>query len=145
MGCQTPEKRAEAEEKLENAERDAREVKDPSFNSFIGRLRKAVAKRDVRTLSQMMTDNFAYSWEVGGQGYGCFIYWDSNNLWPELQKVVNSQFLPKDNFMTAPAQFVQDGEAYQGFRAGILKDRGTFKFAYFVPPESASMPPPPVF
>lgn len=145
VGCQSAEKRAEAEEKIETAERDVRQVKDPSFNSFLGRLRKAVAKRDVRTLSTMMTDNFAYSWEPGGEGYGCFVYWDSNNLWPELEKIVNAQFLPKDNFMTAPAEFVERGEEYRGFRAGILKERGTFKFAYFVPPEEAILPAPPIY
>lgn len=145
--CETPEKKAEkkkAKQEKEDAIYKIRDDnKDVSFRSFVGQLRKAVANRDVKVLSTLMTADFAYSWAPGGQGYGCFQYWDENNLWPELQAVVADDFVSSGNFLVAPKEFAEMGEEYGGFRAGVRREKGSFKLAYFVPPEDAEMPPPP--
>ena len=143
VSCKTPAEREKAEKKAEEQAREVDAVKDPSFKAFVGRLRKAVANKDVRTMSTMMTEDFGYSWEEGSDGYGCFKYWDDNNLWPELQRVVNTQFLPNGDYFTAPPEFVSDPN-YAGFRAGIKSGKGTYKFAYFVPSQETPMAQPPM-
>ena len=145
VGCQTPAEKAakaEKEKKEDEAWKHQDDGEDTSFKAFAGRLRKAVANRDVRIMSSMMTEDFGYSWAAGGDGYGCFKYWDDNDLWPELQRVVNSQFLPNGDYWTAPPEFAADPN-YAGFRAGIKRQKGSFKFAYFVPAQETPMAQPP--
>lgn len=145
VSCRTPEQKvkdAEKEKKADKAWKHQDDAEDPSAKAFIGRLRKAVAAKDIRTMSKMMTDDFGYNWEAGSDGYGCFKYWDDNNLWPVLQRVVNSDFAPNGNYLTAPPQFHADPN-YAGFRAGIKHEKGAYKFAYFVPAEGVPMAQPP--
>ena len=60
-GCQTPEQK---QEKIKQAalkkktKADLRESGDVDFQAFVGRLKKAVANRDIATLKSMMTDDF---------------------------------------------------------------------------------------
>lgn len=144
VGCQTPAEKAEKEKKAEEVAKEQDQVKDPAFVGFVGRLRKAVAARDVRVLSSMMTDDFGYNWEPGSDGYGCFKYWEENNLWPEVENIVNSQFLPNGrDYLVAPPEFSSDPN-YRGFRAGIRREKGSFKFAYFVPSQETPMAEPPM-
>ncbi len=144
-GCKTPKATAdkpEVEKKKESEWVHPNDGGDTEFRSFVGKLRKAAAEKDVRSLSRLMTEDFGYSWEPGSDGYGCFKYWDDNNVWPELQRVVGSQFLPNGGYLTAPPEF-HDDPAYAGFRAGVRKDQGVYKFAYFVPAQNVKMAAPP--
>lgn len=106
------------------------------FQAFIGRLRRAVRARDVNMIASMMTPNFGYV--LGATpaedrtGLGVFQYWEENNLWPEVEGILSEKFVPNEGFMVAPSQFVYDPEAYSGYRAGIRRVNGSWKFAYFV-------------
>jgi hypothetical protein len=106
------------------------------FQAFIGRLRQAVRARDVNTIASMMTPNFGYV--LGATpaedrtGAGVFQYWNGNNLWPEVEGVLSEKFVPFNDYMVAPPQFALDPEAYAGYRAGIQRVNGSWRFAYFV-------------
>jgi len=118
---------------------------DVSYEGFINRLRKAVSKHDITMLASMMTPDFGYLMDPTptdpGSGEGVWKYWEANNLWPELNLVVQEKFVPFGNFMVAPPQFVTD-PAYTGYRAGIMNMNGSWKFAYFVSGQQAQTPPP---
>jgi hypothetical protein len=134
-GCQTPEQK---KQKLKEAalkkktKANLRESGDVDFQAFISRLRKAVANRDVGTLKSMMTDDFGYKLEPAMSGSGVFQYWDQENLWLELDGILSEKFVKKGNFMVAPPQFADPSLNYDGYRAGITRVRGSWKFAYFV-------------
>ena len=134
-GCQTPEQK---KQKLKEAalkkktKANLRESGDVDFQAFISRLRKAVANRDVGTLKSMMTDDFGYKLEPAMSGPGVFQYWDQENLWLELDGILSEKFVKKGNFMVAPPQFADPSLNYDGYRAGITRIRGSWKFAYFV-------------
>jgi hypothetical protein len=102
------------------------------FQSFVGRLRKAVKAHDVNTLAPMMTEDFGYRLNPVAAGPGVFQYWDENNLWEELDGILSEKFVPKGAFMVAPPQFADENLNYDGYRAGILRVNGSWKFAYFV-------------
>src|SRR6266436_1819440 len=109
-GCQTPsqkekEKKAALKKKTKVELRE--ESSDVDFQAFVGRLRKAVAAHDVNTLAEMMTPDFGYS------------------LNPE-------KFGKKGGFMVAPPQFADESLNYDGYRAGLRRVNGSWKFAYFV-------------
>ena len=104
---------------------------DMAFQAFMGRLNRAVSMHDLQTIASMMTTNFGYRLDPPGEGDGVFQYWDQNNIWPDLQNVLNQKFVPKNNFMVAPAQFASDSQ-YSGYRAGMFLMNGSWKFAYFV-------------
>jgi len=104
---------------------------DVAFQSFVGRVRQAVAKRDLRMLASMMTPDFGYRLEPLGEGAGVFQYWDQNGIWNELQLVLNERFAPNGQYMVAPPQFAADPN-YHGYRAGFILVNGSWKFAYFV-------------
>jgi len=104
---------------------------DMAFQAFLGRLNRAVAAHDLQTIASMMTTNFGYRLDPPGEGDGVFQYWDQNNIWPYLQNVLNQRFVPKNNFMVAPAQFASNPQ-YNDYRAGMLLMNGSWKFAYFV-------------
>src|SRR5213592_982440 len=108
-GCQTPEKKKEKLKQAElkkKAKADLREESsDVDFQAFLGRLRKAVAKRDVETLKSMMTDDFGYKLEPPMTGPGVFQYWEQENLWPELDGILSERFVKKGAFMVSPPQF----------------------------------------
>lgn len=142
-GCETPGQAARKKKKAEKKEEPAPKPKDipdaggdVSFQSFVGRLRKAVGARDIPVLASMMTSNFGYLLEpeegYSGEGEGVFRYWDENGLWPELQSIVNEKFVPNGNFMVAPPQFASDPPNYTGYRAGLIRLGGSWRFAYFV-------------
>jgi hypothetical protein len=133
--CQTPDQK---KQKLREAalkkktKANLRESGDVDFQAFISRLRKAVANRDVGTLKSMMADDFGYRLEPATSGPGVFEYWNQENLWPELDGILSEKFVKKGNFMVAPPQFADPSLNYDGYRAGITRVRGSWKFAYFV-------------
>jgi hypothetical protein len=133
--CQTPEQKKEKARKealKKKAKADLREPQDVDFQAFVGRLRKAVTSRDMATLKAMMTDDFGYKLEPPMAGPGVFQYWDQENLWPELDGILSEKFVKKGNFMVAPPQFADPSLNYDGYRIGITRVRGSWKFAYFV-------------
>ena len=134
-GCQTfalkqKEKKVALREKTKAQPRE--ENTDVDFQAFIGRLRKAVAAHDVKTLSTMMTDDFGYRLNPEASGNGVFQYWDGEGLWPELQGILSEEFVQKGAYMVAPPQFADESLNYDGYRAGVRRVNGSWKFAYFV-------------
>jgi len=134
-GCQTfalkqKEKKAPLREKTKAQPREGNT--DVDFQAFIGRLRKAVAAHDVKTLSTMMTDDFGYRLNPEASGSGVFQYWDEQGLWPELQGILSEKFVQKGAYMVAPPQFADESLNYDGYRAGVRRVNGSWKFAYFV-------------
>lgn len=130
VGCETPYKKSDAAEK--KARKDY--SKDPSFQSFLGRLRIAANKRDRQMLATMMTADFGYRWEDPPPGENPFDYWDRQQLWGELSKTLKEKFVPNDDYMVAPPEVVDNAD-YGGYRAGIRRVGGSWRFAYFVPAE----------
>jgi hypothetical protein len=114
----------------------AEESPEVDFQAFIGRLRKAAKAHDVNALASMMTSNFAYvlgaTQEEDRVGPGVFQYWDENGLWIELDGILSERFQAKENYMVAPPQFADPATDYTGYRAGIRRENGSWKFAYFV-------------
>lgn len=106
------------------------------FHAFIGRLRKAVAAHDVNAVASMMVPDFAYV--LGATpaqdrlGQGVFQYWDENGLWVELGGVLSENFVPNGDFMVVPPEFANPSANYTGYRAGIRRINGSWKFVYFV-------------
>jgi len=140
-GCHTlsqKEKTKQAALKKE-AKANLRETEDVDFQAFVGRLRKAVGTRDKETLKSMMTENFGYKYEPKMEGIepnetgpGVFQYWDQENLWPELEGILSEKFVKYKGYMVAPPQFADPSLNYDGYRVGITRVRGSWKFAYFV-------------
>jgi hypothetical protein len=134
-GCQTPsqkEKQRKAALKKKAKVEMREESSDVDFQAFVGRLRRAVAGHDVNTLASMMTPDFGYSLNPEKSGEGVFQYWDDQNLWPELEGILSEKFVKKGAYMVAPPQFADESLNYDGFRAGIRRVNGSWKFAYFV-------------
>jgi hypothetical protein len=135
-GCQTPQQKKEKLKQAalkKKAKANLREEgTDVDFQAFLGRLRKAIAKRDVETLKSMMTDDFGYKLDPPMGGPGVFQYWEQENLWPELDGILSERFVKKGVFMVAPPQFADPSLNYDGYRIGITRVRGSWKFAYFV-------------
>ncbi len=109
---------------------------EQDFAAFIGRLRKVVQARDTQALAEMMTADFAFvmggTSETDKKGEGVFQFWEESGLWPELEGIVNEKFVKKDDFMVAPPQFADPAIEYEGYRAGIRRVNGSWKFVYFV-------------
>jgi len=135
-GCQTfAQKQKEKGKKAAVSKAGAKpreENADVDFEAFVGRLRKAVAAHDVHTLSAMMTDDFGYQLNPEASGSGVFQYWDEQGLWPELQGILSEKFVKKGDYMVAPPQFAEPALNYDGYRAGISRVNGSWKFSYFV-------------
>lgn len=130
-GCETPYKKKDAEEK-----KPLKDVAgDQAFQAFVGRLRTAVAKKDMPTLVSMMAPDFGYRWDTPPASENVFTYWDEKGVWAELDAVLKEQFVPVEAYMVAPPQFASDPN-YNGYRAGIRAIKGSWKFAYFVPAEA---------
>ena len=138
-GCSSPEskkkkdeaafkKRAKAELREENS--------DVDFQAFVGRLKKAVAAHDATTLASMMTEDFAYVLGATAaedrKGDGVFKYWDENGLWTELDAILTERFTKKGEFWVAPPQFADESLNYTGYRVGVRRVGGSWKFVYFV-------------
>ena len=133
--CQTPEQKKEKTKRealKKKAKADLRQSPDVDFQAFVGRLRKAVANRDTETLKSMMTPDFGYKLEPPMSGPGVFQYWEQENLWPELEGIMQERFVKKGEFMVAPQQFADPSLNYDGYRVGITRVKGSWKFAYFV-------------
>ena len=132
----TDPKKADAKKAAQTAQEHGEENADVDFQAFIGRLRKAVKAHDVNTVAEMMTPDFAFV--LGAtpaedrQGAGVFQYWDENGLWTELDGILSERFVLKDDFMVAPPQFADPTAEYTGYRAGIRRVNGSWKFVYFV-------------
>ena len=127
-GCKTPYK--ESDKKREEKKKDA--SGDQSFQAVVGRLRIAVRNQDFQELAQLMTADFGYRWDAPPSGETPFSYWQANNVWPELNRVLEQKFVPHDDFMVAPPEFAADSLNYPGYRAGMKQVNGSWKFAYFV-------------
>jgi hypothetical protein len=141
-GCKSPAQKEKAKQAALSKKTNAKlreEGPDVDFQAFLGRLRKAVAERDVATLKSMMTPDFGYKLEpkmegleAGPEGPGVFQYWNQQGLWTELEGILSEKFLQKGNYMVAPPQFADESLNYDGYRAGIHRVNGSWKFAYFV-------------
>jgi hypothetical protein len=109
---------------------------DVDFQAFLGRLRKAVKAHDASALAAMMTPDFAYvlgaTQAEDRQGAGVFQYWDENGLWIELEGILSERFVQKETYMVSPPQFADPASDYVGYRAGIQRVNGSWKFSYFV-------------
>jgi hypothetical protein len=138
-GCSSPDskkkkqeaalkKRAKAELRDENS--------DVDFQAFVGRLKKAVTAHDATTLASMMTEDFAFvlgaTTAEDRKGEGVFKYWDENGLWTELDAILTERFAKKGEFWVAPPQFADEALHYDGYRVGIRRVGGSWKFVYFV-------------
>jgi hypothetical protein len=132
-GCKTPPKKGTAKQEKKAAKiKPGEEATDVDFDGFVSRLRKAVAAHDMKTIAQMMTADFGYSLNPERSGEGVFQYWDENNLWPELEGILSEKFVKKQEYMVAPPQFADQSLNYDGYRVGIRRVNGSWKFAYFV-------------
>lgn len=129
-----PKKEAARTKKEQSA--PAEQSSEQDFAAFVGRLRKVVAARDAKSLAEMMTSDFAYVMggtpETDMKGEGVFQYWEEHGLWPELEGIISEKFVKKDDFMVAPPQFADSTIDYEGYRAGIRRVNGSWKFVYFV-------------
>jgi hypothetical protein len=103
-----------------------------SLEEFLATLRGAVAERNMSVIASLMTANFGYQLEPPLEGEGVFRYWDERGLWEELALVVNEPFEPIGGFHVAPPAFVHASGGYTGYRAGVRKINGRWKFVYFV-------------
>src|SRR5919108_4627352 len=122
--CQTPEQKKQKLKEAalkKKAKADLRESGDVDFQAFVGRLRKAVTRRDIETIKSMMTDDFGYKLEPPMSGPGVFQYWEQENLWPELDGILQERFVKKGAFMVAPPQFADPSLNYDGYRIGITR------------------------
>jgi hypothetical protein len=108
------------------------ESAEVDFQAFLGVLRAAAKAHDVTTLTSMMTENFGYRLDEQGSSARAFEHWNENNLWPELSAILKEKFVKKDEFMVAPPEFADQAVSYFGYRAGITRVNGSWKFAYFV-------------
>jgi len=134
-GCAAEqEKQKKKDEEQKQKERAEKIAEDPAFTAFLGRLRTAVANKDQQTLTSMMTPDFGYRWDNPPVGDNVFTYWDLNESWPILSKILREKFVPHGNYMVAPATVAYDPN-YTGYRAGMRMVSGSWKFAYFVPAE----------
>lgn len=106
---------------------------DTNFQAFVGRLRIAVQKKDAPMLASLMTADFGYTTdETAPGGAQIFAYWDQNDSWPVLSHLLDQKFVPLDLYMVSPPAMATD-ENYAGPRCGIRMERGSWKFAYFLP------------
>lgn len=134
-GCKTPSDKDKAKREALKKKTKANlreESSDVDFQAFVSRLRKAAAAHDMQTIASMMTPNFGYKVDPKMEGDGVFKYWDEQNLWPELDGILSEKFVKKGEFMVAPPQFADESLNYDGYRAGIRRVNGSWKFAYFV-------------
>jgi len=125
------EKKAALDKK--RAKADLREENnDVDFQAFVSRLKQAIASRDMNTIAGMMPEDFLYAINPDRAGDGVFKYWDENNLWPELEGILTEKFAKKGDFWVAPPQWADPTLNYDGYRVGIRRLKGSWKFMYFV-------------
>jgi hypothetical protein len=134
-GCESAEKKAEKKRQEGNRDFSA----EPGFQAFLGRLYTAVKNKDHAMIGSMMTPDFGYRWDDPPPGDNVFTYWDMNNIWPEVEQILRTKFVPfraegGSMYMVAPPEMASDPN-YAGYRAGMRLVTGSWKFAYFVPPQ----------
>lgn len=110
----------------------ANETVDLDLDGFLKVLRRAAVERDIPLLASLMTPNFGYQLDPPLEGDGVFHYWDNNNLWGELVLILSDDFVSNGNFMVSPPEFADPSIPYDGYRAGVVKINGEWRFAYFV-------------
>lgn len=130
-GCKTgKEKEEEPVKTIRN------QTGDPSFSAFRNILNRAIERRDKKMLAQLMVSDFGYFLQEGqpeGVGIpGAFAYWDQHNLWPVLQQTSQLGYLPAGDYMVAPPEFALQGNTFQGFRLGVRRVNGSWRFIYFI-------------
>lgn len=101
-----------------------------SLESFLDRLRTAVAARDTQTMTWMMSPQFVYRTNPVGLGYGAFQYWDQNHLWPQVQEAVSQRFVPMNGDMVSPPDFPTNPYGV-GPHAGVKNVNGVWQFVFF--------------
>jgi hypothetical protein len=135
-GCQAFKPKKEKGKKAATTKKEKakplEESSDVDFQAFVERLRKAAAAHDMHTLATMMASDFGYRLDPEGSGDGVFKYWDEQGLWPELQGILSEKFVKKGEYMVAPPQFASPALNYDGYRAGIRRINGSWRFVYFV-------------
>ena len=128
--------KAEKERKAALSKKAKAELRDENpdvdFQAFVERLRKAASAHDMNSLASMMTPTFGYKLNPKLEGDGVFKYWDDENLWPELEGILSEKFVKKGDYWVAPPQFSDSSLNYDGYRAGIRRVNGSWKFVYFV-------------
>jgi hypothetical protein len=132
-GCHTPYK--ESDKKREAEKKNAQD--DPAFQSFLGRLRIAAQKRDHAVLQQLMTSSFGYRWDDGPPGDSVFTYWDLQNIWPILSATLQVPFVPNQTSPSELYMVTSPDHRIDGYVAGIQLVRGSWRFAYFLPPDTS--------
>ena len=132
FGSKKDDKKAAIDKK--RAKADLREENnDVDFQAFVSRLKKAISAHDVNTIAGMMTEDFGYSLNPEKSGEVVFKYWDENNLWPELEAIVTTEkFAKKGEYWVSPPQFADPSLNYDGYRLGVRRVKGSWKFVYFV-------------
>ncbi len=123
-------KKAKARQKEQAKAKIPDSSNDTNFQAFIGRLKTAVSKKDLPAIAATMAQDFGWRWEQPSPGTP-FEYWDQNNLWPELEKVLHQRFSPSEEYMVSPPEFATE-VSYDGPRAGMKLVNGAWRFAYFV-------------
>ena len=138
-GCSSPESKKKKEEAAlkKRAKAELRDENlDVDFQAFVSRLKKAVTAHDATTLAAMMPEDFLYvlgaTEAEARKGDGVFKYWDENGLWTELDAILTEKFAKKEDVWVAPPQFADPSLNYTGYRAGICRVKGSWKFVYFV-------------
>jgi hypothetical protein len=129
-GCQTLQ-----EKKKKEAEKKKTAQDDPAFQSFLGRLRIAVQKKDYAMIQQMMAPDFHYRWDEPQPGDSVFTYWSMHSTWSTLSYALQRSFIPYaaeggDTYMVAT-----EDRPEGRYAAGIKMVGGSWRFAYFLPPE----------
>lgn len=105
---------------------------DVTFQSFRGILMRALQNRDKNKLAELMLPDFGYHYPDGEGIAGAFAYWDKENLWPELLATAQTGFSPAGAYMVAPPEFANAGPEYSGYRLGVRRINGSWRFAYFI-------------
>ena len=131
-------RRSRRKEKLKQAalkkkaKANLRENSDVDFQAFVGRLRKAVATRDMETLKSMMTDDFGYKLEPPMSGSGRFpvlgagksLAGAGRHLVREIREERRRSWSRRRSSPTLTELRRLSRRDYSG--------RGSWKFAYFV-------------
>ena len=138
-GCESPYKKSEKKREVEKKNAS----NDPTFQSFLGRLKTAIDKKDYEMLRTMMAPDFGYRWDNPPPGDSIFAYWDLNNQWPELRRLMQQPFMPLEDFMVSPPDFADHPESFTGYRVGLKQVGGSWRFVYFVPPPPPEQMPAP--
>ena len=118
-GCAAEKEKQKKKDATEKKQEQSQKVaEDPTFLAFLGRLRIAVANKDHDAITATMTADFGYRWDTAPVGDNVFTYWDLNESWPVLTKLLREKFTAHDGYMVAPAAVATD-PAFHGFRAGM--------------------------